>query len=318
MKIFPTAFTIICLLFIMTVDSHAARENISSCLICHNRMSGKVTLQSGQEIDLRIDASKFQASVHGFLACTECHKKFDENPHVKPSEKVPADIMKISEEIKSKAKIDPVAYSACYSCHEDIYKQVLSSPHGKNITVKPKPDGALCLDCHGSPHYIVKTDNPGSHVNRKNVVETCARCHGNRNLAVKYKMGEDVLVSYNESFHGKKYHLGDRKAPTCISCHGYHDIKRVDNPASPVFGLNKIQTCGKCHKGANEKFVAAFTHKPAGPIPRITQVTLIILTLSVFIFIVSHVILEAYAEIRDAIFRKKRRTEKDESENECI
>ncbi len=319
MKIIVTSvMSIICLLFCSAVLVQTADAAPSSCLICHNAMSGKVTSESGMEIDLAVDAAQYQASVHGDMACTDCHMKFIENPHTAPSGIVPEDIAAVSEKIGNKAVIDSVAYSACSMCHSDVYEQVLNSPHGENIVSKKEKDGALCLDCHGSPHYIVKSDNENSMLNQWNVVEVCGHCHGNKELAAKYNMEENVLSSYTESFHGKKHHLGHKGAPTCVSCHGAHDIKRKDDPASPVFAANKKETCGKCHAGANGKFVAAITHKPVGPIPHYTEKGLILLVIGVFTFIISHVLLEAYSDIRDAYFRKKkRRTVKDESGKEC-
>jgi hypothetical protein len=112
------------------------------------------------------------------------------------------------------------------------------------------------------------------------------------------------MESFRESFHGRKLHLGHTKAPVCSSCHNSHDIKSKNDPSSPVFGDNKLQTCGKCHKGANEKFIPAITHRPPGPIPHYTEKGLIVLLLSVFAFIITHVLLEAFSDIRDAIFRK--------------
>ncbi len=318
MKITSTAISIICMLFVLLTFSVTAEASPSSCLVCHNNMSGKIALESGQEIDLAINGVKYQASVHGFMSCTECHLKFSEDPHTKPSEMVPEDITSLSEKIGHKARIDPIAYSACNNCHDEIYSQVLASPHGENIAKKHETDAALCLDCHGSPHYITKSDNPDSKVNQWNVVETCGHCHGDKELTARYNIETNVLTSYTESFHGKKHHLGHKGAPTCTNCHGYHDIKRKDDPASPIFAANKKQTCGGCHKGANDKFVAAITHEPVGPIPHYTEIALILLTLGVFAFIVLHVILEAFSDIRDAIYRKKRRSVKNESGKECV
>lgn len=317
MKVFSAAISTIIMIILIVAVCPASGAGPSSCLICHNSMSGSVTTESGQTINIRIDASRYEASVHGFMSCADCHKKFDENPHIKPSEKVSQDILMLSEKISLKAKVDPIAYSACNDCHGETYNHVLSSPHGENIVTKKESDGALCLDCHGSPHYIVKSDNPASPVTHANVVETCGHCHGDKELTKKYGIETNVLTSYTESFHGKKHHLGHRKVPTCVNCHGYHDIKRKDDPASPVFATNKKKTCGACHKGANDKFVAAITHKPVGPIPHYTEIALILLTLGVFSFIVLHVLLEAYSDIRDAVFRRKRRSVKDESGKEC-
>jgi hypothetical protein len=89
-----------------------------------------------------------------------------------------------------------------------------------------------------------------------------------------------------------------------VSCHGSHDIKSDKDPSSPVVGENKIKTCSKCHPGATAKFVAAITHKPLHPIAHFSEIALIILMVSTFIFIIVHVLLDIYADVRDRLFRK--------------
>jgi nitrate/TMAO reductase-like tetraheme cytochrome c subunit len=302
----------ICLVVLFIPISGSA-DSKSNCLVCHNSMAGKVEYQ-GKVIELNVDAEKFEKSVHGFLSCTDCHMGFKESPHVPPESAVSEELKPIMEKISVKAKADPTAMVACYNCHQDIYNDVLGSVHGKNIVDKKSTDGAFCLDCHGTAHYITKSTEQSSPVYQFNVVETCGSCHGNSELAEKYHIEANVMKSYMESFHGKKHILGHKRAPTCVSCHGAHDIKSKDDPASPVVGINKINTCGGCHKGANEKFVAAITHQEAGPIPHYAEKGLIILTISVIVFTVTHVLLEAYSDIRDTFFRRKKEVEHEGSE----
>ena len=294
----PLLFLLMCLPFTVRAQESA------NCLACHSSMKGRIMTTGGNLIDLNIDPERFQASVHGSLACTDCHIKFSDNPHTSPGSSVPQEVLAVSAKISKKYPVDPVAAAACVQCHEEIYKKVLDSVHGKNITEKHQTDGALCLDCHGSPHFIVPAGNPASKVSRAHQVETCGKCHGNKQIIEKYKMEENVMDSFEESFHGRKLLLGHTKVPVCASCHNAHDIKSDDDPPSPVFGNNRLQTCGKCHKGANEKFIPAITHKRPGPIPHYTEKALIFLVLGVFTFIISHVLLEAFSDIRDAIFRK--------------
>ncbi len=300
-----------CLLILAPVAVYA--NDFSGCIVCHNSMAGKV-IYDGREINLKVDGKRYQNSVHGIFSCTECHERFSENPHVSPTGPVSTDVEKIAKEISKKAKVDAVALAACYKCHDKIYNQWLDGVHGKNIVEKGRTDGPLCLDCHGSPHYISPASDRASPVNKWKVVQTCDKCHGNKDLAKKYGIKANVKETYLDSIHGQKHILGLKKAPTCISCHGYHDIKSDDDPASPLFGANKIQTCGKCHKGADEKFVAAITHKEAGPIPYYVQKTLILLAISVFAFIVIHVLLEAFSDIRDTFFRKRKGGEHEKPE----
>jgi nitrate/TMAO reductase-like tetraheme cytochrome c subunit len=268
-------------------------------------MKGKIKSQSGALVELHVDAERFKKSVHAVLPCTECHIKFADGSHTASAASVPSAVLTLSSQISRKFKADPVAGAACSKCHEEVYQKVIASVHGKNIIEKKQTDGALCIDCHGSPHYATKAAEGMSPMSRKHQVETCGKCHGDKNIIEKYKLEENVMDSFRESFHGRKLHLGHTRAPVCASCHGAHNIKTKTDPTSPVFGKNKIETCGKCHKGANEKFVPAITHKRPGPIPHYGEKLLIILTMGTFAFIISHVLLEAFADIRDAVFKKK-------------
>lgn len=282
-------------------------QESANCLACHNPMAGRIEIQKGTLVELNVDSKMFYASVHGSLSCTDCHTRFSDNPHALPSAAVSSSMISILPKISLKHSIDAVAASACIKCHEDIYNEVLNSIHGKNIVEKKQTDGALCLDCHGSPHYLNSFKDPESRVSRENQVATCGRCHEDQRIIKKYKLQENVMNSFRESFHGRKLHLGHTSAPVCSSCHNSHDIKSKNDPTSPVFGDNKLQTCGKCHKGANKKFIPAITHKPPGSIPHYFEKALILLTMGVFTFIVLHVMLEAFSDIRDAIFRKGRK-----------
>lgn len=282
--------------------------NAETCLVCHSAMKGKVSTEKGTFVDLNIDEPRFSKSVHGGMECTMCHKTFTNNPHGSPAGEVSKNIAALASLISHKVKTDPLAYASCVECHEDIYKSLSESIHGKNIMEKKEKDGPLCLDCHGSPHYIMPASSEESKVNKWKVVHTCGGCHEKKELAEKYNFGTHIIEKYDESFHGKKYKLGHAGAPTCVDCHGAHAIKKWDDPASPVSWENRIATCSKCHEGANKKFVAAITHKPTGkdnPIPFYGEKGLIILTAATLIFVIVHVFLEIYADIRDHVFRKK-------------
>jgi hypothetical protein len=60
----------------------------------------------------------------------------------------------------------------------------------------------------------------------------------------------DQLTEYRTSVHGKRNAAGDETPATCIDCHGFHGIRAVNNPTSPVFATNVPKTCGKCHADA--------------------------------------------------------------------
>jgi hypothetical protein len=272
-------------------------------------MKGKIKAEKGL-VDVNVDSERYAQSVHGGIDCISCHKQFSASPHQPLSEKdIPGDFAALASKISVKAVVDPVALAACAECHGDIYNAWTESIHGANVIDKKQPDGAFCTDCHGSPHYIVPKTSAESLANMKNVVKACGECHEKEDIAKKYNLGTHILERYYESFHGKKYILGHETAPNCTNCHGYHDIKKWDDPKSPVAWDNRMETCGKCHEGATKKFVTAITHKPIGkdnPVVYYFEKGLILLLLGTFLFIVSHVILETYSEIRDRFFRKRK------------
>lgn len=294
--------------------SPPAFAETSSCLSCHGSMKGKVMTEKGNIIDLNIDAERFSNSVHGSIDCSLCHKTYKGNPHQPPVKDAPKKIAELAGIVALKAKTDPVAYASCVDCHEKSDKMVIESVHWRNIAEKKQTDGPLCLDCHGSAHYIMPSKAKESAVNKWKIVQTCGRCHEKEDIAKKYNFSTEIIKKYAESFHGKKHKLGHEGAPTCIDCHGSHSIKKWEDPASPVSWEKRTETCGRCHAGANRKFVTAITHKPTGkdnPIAYYAEKILIILTISVFAFVVGHVLLEVYSEIRDRVFRKKKEGSRD-------
>lgn len=291
------------LIFLSFLSPPASAETFT-CLACHSSMKGKIKTGKGTVIEINIDEERFSKSAHGMIGCTTCHKAFKDNPHETPGGETAGRTSELVSRISVKANTDPVAYVACNDCHGDIYESVSQSVHGRNIIEKKQKDGAFCLDCHGSPHYIMPGKSKESSVSQWKVVETCGGCHEKQELAKKYSFSPQIIERYRESFHGKKHMLGHPNAPTCVNCHGSHDVRKWSDPASPVSWEKRVGTCSRCHPGANKKFAAAITHKPVGPIPHYGEKILIILTLSVFAFVVGHVILEAISEIRDHVFRK--------------
>lgn len=287
--------TAVSLLFaLVVVPTAKAAPNAATCLGCHGSMEGAVN----------VNEEKYSKSVHGGFDCVTCHMTLKGAQHEGLSGKADKATQQLAAALSSKSKIDPIAQAACTQCHADTYDAYKASVHGQNVLVKKSEDGPVCTSCHGSPHYVQLKTSKESAVNHFNVVQACGKCHEEKHLAEKYGFSPMVMERYLESFHGRKLKVGHSGAPSCASCHGSHDIKRIEDPSSPVNGGNKKKTCAKCHPGATDKFVAAITHKPLHPIAHFTELALIVLTMSVFIFICVHVLLDIFADIRDRLFRK--------------
>lgn len=294
-------------LFSIPFSAPSAEASAFDCLICHSAMEGKMETRKGV-VEVHIDAKLFADSVHGVLDCTICHIGYASGPH-SASAAVPEDIAALAKRVAVKGTSDPVALAACSQCHPGAYEELIGSVHGKNVFEMKQPDGPLCLDCHGSPHYIKAHINPESKVSFAKVVETCGACHAEESFREKYGLHEDVVEMYKTSFHGKKYILGHQKVPVCNDCHGAHAITEVDAAGSPVSGEGKIKTCGKCHAGATAKFAAAPAHTHVGknnPIPYYAAKGLTVIVIATFLFIFSHVLLDMYAEIRERLSGRKK------------
>jgi len=248
------------------------------CLACH----GDASLKRDDGRSLAVDPSHFQSSIHGPLACVDCHAalaKASDFPH--------------------DAR---VARVQCATCHDDISGKYHDSIHGwakdkAGLTVAPS-----CTDCHGTHDIRAHTD-AASRVYRNKVPATCGSCHAgireqyNRGvhgaalkkgstgapicvdchsahsiartdtdkwrLSVTAECGTchaTVADSFRRTFHGKVTELGFGRVAACADCHGAHEVLPPSNPASTVAPAHLVETCGRCHQGVNAKFTQYDPH----------------------------------------------------------
>lgn len=203
-----------------------------TCLMCHGDAGAKA--DSGKSI--AVDAKKYAASVHGgmSLPCAACHDDpaVGQMPHgtVKPAQ--------------------------CASCHEAAVKEYAATAHGQ-ARKGGSSVAATCADCHGA-HDIAKRDDPASRVNRARLEATCAACHGNEALIEKANLpGGNVAGKFHDSIHGQamaKQSAAKDAVPTCLSCHGAHDIRTKSDPASRVSRENSPAMCASCHQGVKNEW----------------------------------------------------------------
>lgn len=239
-------------LIISPLETSALDEN--NCLSCHGNSNLSKTTDEGVRISLYVSEEAVNTAAHRFIDCTTCHTT---EPH-----QVDTPLTKLSLAEK------------CGSCHEYQYEQHLESIHGQQL-VLGNPDVATCVDCHspaGNPHSVIRVLEYNAPAYKKNISQTCATCHGNEELMASYGIVEKVYESYMRSFHGKAMELGTYEITqldkaTCTNCHGFHDIKSVTDPTSPVAGLDNLaQTCEQCHPGAGVEFARGFLgHKKSSP-----------------------------------------------------
>ncbi len=191
------------------------------CLLCHAQPGRTWTLPSGEILPLTVDAHVLADSVHGTnnsdgaLACVDCHteQRFPHQP----------------EAAQSIREFQIERYQTCRNCHEDEYTHSEDSVHGDAIKTGTL-EAATCVDCHGS-HDIQTPDVP-----RQRISLTCGKCHG------------AIFEQYQNSVHGAAlFNDSNPDVPTCIDCHGVHNI---DDPTTNLFRVRSPELCAKCHADA--------------------------------------------------------------------
>ena len=209
------------------------------------------------------DDVHLNATPHAELACLDCHSGFDADPH---PEALPAK-----------------PYAVCADCH-DASEKLQTSVHGAPGKTTPS-----CRECHGAGHKIVAVKDPVSLASPAHVTATCAQCHkeeaktsgdrrprrprreaaptrlastatasrtrsqGNRRRSASCSTCHATVVTeQHASLHGKAAARGDALAPTCVTCHGGHEILSHQDAKSPVAVMNIPLLCGECHREGSE------------------------------------------------------------------
>jgi nitrate/TMAO reductase-like tetraheme cytochrome c subunit len=248
------------------------------CMMCHEDTS--TTRADGSSV--AVDPKKFETSLHGPMACVDCHEDLAKNPELPHADKL--------------SKVN------CASCHADEGANYHDSIHFRARDKAGLKVAPSCADCHGK-HDIKPPSDEASRVARANVPATCGSCH--EGITHKYEAGvhaaalkagnpkapicadchtahsiqradtdawrlsvtaecgtchENVVASFRRTFHGKVTELGFTRVAACADCHGAHDILPKSNPASMVSKQRLVETCARCHEGANEQFVKYDPH----------------------------------------------------------
>jgi hypothetical protein len=192
------------------------------CLGCHSQPGSVVAFRNGETRDVTIDAPAWEASVHGSagVGCTGCHSEIEGYPHPESSE-------------RSARDLTLRLYTSCRQCHEEQFARTLDSVHQRALAAGDK-NAAVCADCH-DPHTQKKiTGDDGKLLPeaRLGIPRTCARCHG------------EIQHQYRQSVHGTALVTGNPDVPTCIDCHGVHNIH---DPRTARFRLASPRMCADCH-----------------------------------------------------------------------
>lgn len=225
------------------------------CLYCHGNPTVTMTFPNGESLSLFVDQGAFALSTHGrnHMPCITCHAQNRRYPHLRVTAVSPRELSR------------RIVQETCFHCHQTIYQQFKESVHGKVLVEEGNLDVPDCSDCHG----IHNIREPHSVLFRMELADVCSRCHTDPILAARYGMSDNVSRAYLNDFHGVSVRLTRGRSPdvasaravskaVCYDCHGSHDIKRVDSPESHVAQTRLVETCRRCHPGADASFTAAW------------------------------------------------------------
>jgi predicted CXXCH cytochrome family protein len=194
------------------------------CIGCHTQQGMSRRLDDGSVLPLTINSTRFQESVHGQedVDCVDCHTDIDTFPHPEFS-------------AESRRAVTLALYASCEKCHAEQYNNVLDSVHQAALTAG-NLNAAVCTDCHNPHEQGRLTDRQSGALlpeARLSIPQTCARCHS------------AIYETYKGSIHGAALTgSGNADVPTCIDCHGVHNIQ---NPTTALFRNETPQLCAKCH-----------------------------------------------------------------------
>jgi formate dehydrogenase subunit gamma len=213
-------------------------------------------------IDPKVDIKVLSKSVHSKLTCQSCHSDINTIPHKKSlsvnceichsdvakemSESIHMksnktnkpkcttchgthDVLASSDE-KSKTNFFNVTSLCTTNCHGDI-QIYANSIHNQVIQKQGLTGSPVCTTCHGF-HLVLPSSDKRAKTYYFNIHEICGSCH------------KKIFSEYKRSIHGRNLLGGNKKAPTCTTCHSEHKVTEINRVT--LFGL-ETKECGKCH-----------------------------------------------------------------------
>ena len=218
---------------------YALAENDGNCLLCH-KMKGMVVVDEESKVsrNLTVDEDLYEASYHGRVKCKGCHADIKKIPH--------GEVEKVN--CANDCHIRDPSTNSKFS-HANAVDSLAKSAHGKESSdgkdVKDLPRckfchsnkpyqkrgedqkqfeefQRVCMQCHESPDWIerfYKHMNYRTSIRRssKDIVKLCSQCHADGTMMGRHDL--DVVVGFNDTFHGKAIQYGNTEVANCLNCH---------------------------------------------------------------------------------------------------
>ncbi|HHL39325.1 MAG TPA: cytochrome C [Deltaproteobacteria bacterium] len=296
--VFLALVVLAALLPLLSAEPAAAADELN-CLLCHKYRGLSRIAEDGKFRLFYINENLFESGPHAKVKCNDCHRDINEIPHeparpvnctvechiVEPSgqrrfshQPIEDILLKgVHGKYDENGKLKKYAedYPGCKDCHEEPLYRPLSFFKGKSYGVSERAIGR-CKTCHRTGKFaeifythvtsrLQKTRSP------REIVEICAKCHGDEKFRRRHKL-DDVVTSYKETFHYKAIRHGSEHTPDCVDCHvvygeNVHLIEGQISPTSAVNEANVARTCRTedCHPRAGENLAGYQVHVTYDP-----------------------------------------------------
>ena len=180
---------------------------------------------AARSLSLTIDRKSLQHGVHNEenVACVDCHTNISSFPASPLAGRDARDGL-ASSSIPPARIATPNSTTRCWIAF--IRKRL---PAATSMQ-RSAPIAIIRISRRASP-----TSRPASCSRRRvsSIPDTCARCHST------------IFDTYKNSVHGGALTAtGNKDVPTCIDCHGVHNIQ---NPTEAAFRNDIPQLCAHCH-----------------------------------------------------------------------
>ena len=290
--VFPPFIWVVLLCLFAFTRPVAAGLKDSDCLDCHGDNTLTKTNAAGKTISLFVDKAKLKLSAHQTNACISCHadisaKHPDDNKpvalvsctacHARQAASFNASVHGLAlkaghddaatcqdchdshEMVSSDSPTSPIycqrQAQTCGACHDKETREWAQSVHGKAV-LAGSHDAPTCTGCHDEHKIRSLRGTSAMRISE----DVCSRCHASERLNTKFNLPADRVTTFSESYHGLAGQYGSTVAANCASCHGFHKILPSADTNSTISKLHLVETCGKCHPGANKEFSSGKIH----------------------------------------------------------
>jgi predicted CXXCH cytochrome family protein len=223
----------IALLILVAGTSQLAAQDEFGCLECHGYEAEMAELVDSLRDSLVVDGERYGRTSHALLDCAGCHYGFEDVPHEPGGET-----------------------AGCLECHDDVTDELAGSAHHAVI----EGGSQDCAACHGL-HDVLPPSDADSRLYALNVSRTCGQCHFD--IDVSTATDEELFEQhYAQDSHARGVReSGLVVSATCVSCHGGHDVRNEDDPASLLAPGRVAETCGTCHAGMVHRYEGSVHHR---------------------------------------------------------